>query len=318
VYQPATRLLTVLELLESRPVVSAAEIAAHLGVDRRSVRRYVVSLQDLGIPVEGVRGRLGGYRLGPGLRLAPLILTEDQAVAVGLGLLLIQHGGPAVGPAAVAGAQERLTRILPLPVRQRVDALRRAVAAEVADTGPRPDAQTVALLAGAADTGRRVHLRHGTTRATTERDVDPYGVVTVLGHWYVVGWCHLRRSIRSFRIDRVVDARLAAERFSRPDGFDSLAHLTAGIAGMPARFRASVLLDAPLAEVAARIPAAYAELEPHPQGTIARSPVDDLDAHARWLVSLGFGFRVIGPEALRDAVADLARTLAAVSGAPGL
>src|SRR4051812_48213538 len=125
---PASRLLEVLELLQSRPVTTGAEIADRLGVDRRTVRRYVESLHELGIPVEGQRGVGGGYRLRPGYRLPPLMLTDDEAVAVVLGLVAARRLGLELGGDHPEGALEKIHRVLPAPLRSRVEALETTLA----------------------------------------------------------------------------------------------------------------------------------------------------------------------------------------------
>lgn len=311
-YQPTTRLLTVLELLQAHDVLSGTEIARHLDVDPRSVRRYVTSLQDLGIPVEGVRGRTGGYRLGPGRRLAPLILTDDQAVAVALGLGLLRHAGPAVDGPVVAAALARLGRVLPETLRMRVEALERSITYESGPASDRPDAALVARLSAAVDFRRRVAIRYRAEDGReTERELDPYGIAVVLGHWYVAGHCHLRRGVRTFRIDRIVELRQTAGSFVPPAGFGAIDHVTRGIATMPSRFMAEVRFAVPITVATARIPAAYALLEPEGEAaTRARTPVDDPGAHARWLIGLGMPFVVISPPELRAALRALAVEIA--------
>src|SRR3954470_19923544 len=121
---PASRLLEVLELLQSRPVMTGAEIADRLGVDRRTVRRYVESLHELGIPVEGQRGVGGGYRLRPGYRLPPLMLTDDEAVAVVLGLVAARRLGLSTATPAVDTALAKIERVLPAGLRDRTQAVR--------------------------------------------------------------------------------------------------------------------------------------------------------------------------------------------------
>ena len=146
----------------------------------------------------------------------------------------------------------------------------------------------------------------------TRRVVDPYGIAATLGHWYVVGWCHLRHGIRSFRLDRVVGLESGAERFEAPTGFDVLGHLTRGIATMPSRHVLEVEYDVSPDVLAERVPPAYAVLEPIAGGTLARYPADDLDVMASYLVSLHLPFRVRAPSELRVALRRLAdRVLAA-------
>ena len=174
-YQPTTRLLTVLELLQARGSVTGPELARVLEVDRRSVRRYIVSLQDLGIPIEGTRGPGGGYRLRPGTRMAPLLFTEPEAVATTLGLLALRARGPVVDAAAREGAIAKLERTLPESTRGAVEALRAVVLDRPRDA-TRPNASTVALAAGAARRGDRPHPSYrGNPLDLTEPHVHPQG-----------------------------------------------------------------------------------------------------------------------------------------------
>ena len=313
-YQPTTRLLTVLELLQARGVMTGPELAALLEVDIRSVRRYIVSLQDLGIPVEGTRGPGGGYRLRPGHRTAPLLFTEPEAVATTLGLLALRARGPIVDAAAREGAIAKLERVLPAETRASVEALRDVVLDRPPDR-TRPEAPIVALAAAASRRRERLHLVYrGHRAADTERDVDPYGVAVTLDHWYLVGWCHLRGDVRQFRLDRVVALTVTGERAAEPpDGFDPLAFVTRGIATVPARHTAVVRFALPLADVVERIPLAYALFAEEADGVVARFPTDDLGAIARYLVGLGMPMALIGPDELRDTFRALADRLTALA-----
>src|SRR6266480_2083303 len=122
-YFPATRVLTVLELLQSRQRISGPELAERLEVDTRTVRRYIMMLQDLGVPVEAERGRYGSYRLRPGFKLPPLMFTDDEALALTLGLLAARKMGLAVAAPAVEGALAKIERVLPTTLRTRVQAV---------------------------------------------------------------------------------------------------------------------------------------------------------------------------------------------------
>lgn len=310
-YQPTTRLLTVLELLQARGSVTGPELARVLEVDRRSVRRYVVSLQDLGIPIEGTRGPGGGYRLRPGTRMAPLLFTEPEAVATTLGLLALGARGPVVDAAAREGAIAKLERTLPASTRASVEALR-AVMLDRPPDATRPDAATVALAAGAVRRGDRLHLVYqGNRLEQTEREVDPWGVAVTLDHWYLVGWCHLRDDVRQFRLDRVVALTTTGERAApAPDGLDPLAFVTRGIATVPARHVAVVRFTLPLADVVERIPLAYGLLDAVDGGVEGRFPSDDLDTTLRWLVGLGLPMRLVGPPELLVAAQAMAGRLA--------
>src|SRR5690349_6876803 len=198
VYSPATRLLAALEIMQARSSVTATELARRLAVEPRSVRRYVMMLQDLGIPVEATRGRYGGYRLRPGFKLPPLMLSDDEALAVTLGLLAAQGLGLGGAEPAVDGALAKIERVLALALRERVRGLRE---------------DWVSLFSAAAHNGQRVRMRYGPREGEeSERALDPYGLVYRAGRWYVVGYCHLRRAVRVFRLDRVLAAAPTDDR----------------------------------------------------------------------------------------------------------
>ncbi len=200
---PASRILALLELLQSRGQLDGAAIAAELQVERRTVRRYIVALEALGIPVDRERGRFGGYRLATGFRLPPLMFSEDEALALGLGLLAARQLGLADTAPAVASAQAKLERVLPAALKQR----QRGIAERVAlDLQPAVPANPAALstLGAAALAQQRVAMRYRDMQGRlSERPFDPYGLGYRGGRWYAVGHCGLRRALRSFRLDRI-------------------------------------------------------------------------------------------------------------------
>lgn len=309
VYHPTTRVLAVLELLQSRGPVRGAELAARLEVDGRTVRRYITMLRDLGIPVEAERGRQGAYRLRPGFKLPPLMLSDEEALAVVLGLLAARRLGLAGEAPAVEGALAKIERVLPATVRARVQAVEAALTIDLPppESPPpesRPPGETVVALSTAAQQGRRVRLRYrsGSDAAETERVVDPYGTVYRAGRWYAVGYCHLRAALRVFRLDRVLEAKPLDESFARPPGFDSLAHLLRALATLPYEWEAEVLLETTLPEAQPLISPALATLEATPAGLIMRCHVQDLDWLARFLAGLPWRMVVRRPNELRSAL----------------
>lgn len=149
-YSPTTRLLTILELLQARQQLSGAELAARLEVDRRTVRRYITMLHDLGIPIEATPGRYGGYRLRPGYKIPPLIFNEDEAAALVIGLLAARRIGLANATPAVEGALAKIERVLPPAVRERVTHLDEAVALDLAPAVRAAPSPLIATLGSAA------------------------------------------------------------------------------------------------------------------------------------------------------------------------
>jgi predicted DNA-binding transcriptional regulator YafY len=305
--RPATRLLGFLELLQSAPSVAGADAAARLGVDRRTIRRYVVALQELGIPVEGQRGAGGGYRLASGHRLPPLMLGDDEAVAVVAGLLAVRRLG-------LAGAEPGLAkvrRVLPATLRRRIEALESVMAFSDADAPTIPPVgATLLVLAEGALRHRRVAATYTPADgAPRRRELDPLGVVVHGGRWYVSARAAESGEARTFRADRLSDAVLGAPVAPPPEGFDAVAAVTRSLARVPWEHAVEVRLAAPVAAVAERLPAALAELAEDGDGTLLRMRADSLAWVAEVLAGLGCAFVVHAPDALRDEVGAVARRL---------
>lgn len=310
-YHPTTRVLTVLELLQARGRLSGPEIAERLEVDLRTVRRYVTMLQDLGIPVEAERGRHGGYRLRQGFRLPPLLFTDEEALAIMLGLLSARRIGLMASASTVESSLAKLERVLPPDVRARVAAVQETLTFEVVRGSALPATETVMTLATAVNECRRVAIRYASRQgAETERHVDPYGLVHLVGRWYAPGYCHLRADLRLFRIDRVRSVELRDETFQRPPRFDPLAFVQEALAVAPNTWQIEALLYTTLTEARAVIPAYEAALEVVDDGVIARTNVECLEEAARYLVRLGFRFSVRQPPELREVLGRLASQIA--------
>jgi predicted DNA-binding transcriptional regulator YafY len=305
---PAGRLLALLEILQSRPVASGAELADAIGVTERSLRRYVQRLVDLGIPVESERGPYGGYRLRPRYRLPPLMLTAEEAVAVTLGLLVARPLGVGAAVPAAASAMAKLQRVLPDAQRERVQALSQALGFVLPfGRATEVDAETLTELGAAAGQARQVRLTHRSPggRETT-RVVDPYGVVYHAGRWYLVGHDHLREDLRTFRIDRVTDVARTGERFSPPEGFDAVGHLVTSLAAVPYPLDVEVILDCDVERAQRLVPATVGTVQPHADGALLRIGAASAEWAAHHLVTLGVGFTVVRPEEVRQALRDLA------------
>ena len=309
-YSPVTRLFTLLDLLQSRPGVTAAYLAERLEVETRSVRRYVTMLQDLGIPVEAVRGRYGGYRLRPGFKLPPLMWTEEEAVAVTLGLQAIHQLGLSQTVPTVEGALAKVERVLPQTLREQVQAIQEAVVLDlISRSHPEPSTYMISLSL-AASQGKRVWMRYQARPGEErEREFDCYGLVYHHDRWYAVGYCHLRQNTRVFRLDRIYALEVRDERFTPPANFDCLAYMLQTFAAIPSRWLAEVLLQASLEHIREAVPATFATLEETPAGILLRAYDDDLQHTARFLVSLGCPFRVLQPPELVEEIRLLARAL---------
>ena len=316
-YNPTTRLLTILELLQAHQRLSGADLAARLEIDRRTVRRYITMLQDLGMPIEATTGRYGGYRLRPGYKLPPLIFTEDEALALTLGLLSARRLGLASAAPAIEGALAKVERVLSGTVRDRVSAIQETVALDLA-TAVRPAASPlVATLSTAAHQGQRVLLRYRSRdRQETERLFDPYAVVYHTGLWYTVGYCHLRAETRIFRLDRILLAEPAPDgtTFSRPNDFDALDFVRRTRAMIPRTWTAIVTPFTTHEEVVAHLPPAIAAFEETPDGILMRCTTDSPRWFAGILAGLECDFVVHEPTELRDTLRELANRLLTTAG----
>ncbi len=308
-YHPTTRVLAVLELLQTHGRLSGADMARRLQVDGRTLRRYIVMLEQIGIPITSERGRHGGYALVPGFKLPPMMFTEDEALALSLGLLAARSLGLAEAAPAVASAQAKLARIMPDGLKQRVSALDETVRLDLADGRAPRDNAALVVLSAAAQRGQRVHLHYRSGDVDTARDVDTYGLAYYLGYWYAVGWCHLRGGMRTFRLDRILAAVPAQGRFERPADFDALGHLRLSVASLPRAFSATVLLKTDLATARRALMETIGVFEQRADGVLLHNQSDDLAWLARQLAGVPFGLEILDPPRLRDELAAHARRL---------
>jgi predicted DNA-binding transcriptional regulator YafY len=312
VQTPTSRLLELLELLQTQPLVTGREIADQLAVDRRTVRRDVATLQRLGIPVEGERGVGGGYRLRPGYRLPPLMLSDDEATAMVLGLTAARRLG--LGEAEGAdGALVKIHRVLPDALRRRVEALEAALAFTAPPTTAEPPAgETALLLAEAIRRRRRVHLRYRSFAGEeTNRELSPYGLVVHGGRWYLAAHDHMRGALRTFRVDRIRRVAIGDDAaMPSPQDFNALAHVTRSLAQVPWPWEVEVLLELPIEDATRRVPRTLAELTEEEGGTALKMRVSSLDWAASLLAGLGCPFSVRRPDELRASVQALAQNLA--------
>ncbi len=310
VYRPTARVLTVLELLQSHGRMTGTELARRLEVDVRTVRHYIETLQDLGIPVEAERGRYGAYHLRPGFKLPPLIFTEDEALALTLSLLVARGHGLATATPAFAGVLAKVERVLPETTRARVQAVQQTVAFEYRPARSTPQFAVVATLSEAVQAGRRVRLHYRSARAdATERDFDPYGVACHAGVWYAVGHCHLRREQRLFRLDRIAQIAVTDETFSRPTDFDALAAVRRALASMPNVWQVAVWIETTLEVLQWRTGSTSAYFKEVDGGVLLHGEVEDLRWIAVMLAGLGVPFVIRAPPELRVALREYALAL---------
>jgi predicted DNA-binding transcriptional regulator YafY len=317
VLTPTSRLLELLELLQTRPLTTGREIADRLEIDRRTVRRYVTALQELGIPIEGQRGVGGGYRIRPGYRLPPLMLSDDETVAVVLGLIAARRLGLESEAESVDGALTKIHRVLPSTLRRQVEALETSLGFTADATDGTPvGSDVLLLLADAIRRRRRIHTSYRSfSGEETEREVSPFGLVVHVGRWYLAAHDHTREDLRTFRVDRMWRVELTARTAAPPpEGFDAVAYVSQSLARVPWKWEVEVLLELPVDHAARRIRTTLAELSDVGDGTLLRMRVGSLDWMATVLAGLGCAFTIRAPAELRENVRALAARLAAQVG----
>lgn len=306
----------MLEVLQANRQLTGGELAQRLGVDERTVRRYAARLAELGIPVEGLRGRHGGFRLSPGFKLPPLMLTDDEATAVVLGLLAGRRLG--LPGEATEAALAKVQRVLPTALRERVQALQETLGFTMAAReGAAPAVSAVLAFAAAARERRRVHLRYRSWNGVqSERSLDTYGLVFHSGRWYVTGHDHRSGEVRTFRVDRVLSVEPSAETYEVPDDLDPVQHVTRSLASVPYAHEVEVLLETTAGEARRRIPPSVATFAEAEGGVLMRARAERLDGMARMLAGLGWSFVIHRPDELRAAVRELGADLAVQAGRP--
>jgi predicted DNA-binding transcriptional regulator YafY len=310
---PTARLLELLELLQARPLTTGREIAAALDVDPRTVRRYIEALQELGIPIEGQRGVGGGYRVRPGYRLPPLMLSEDEAVVVVLGLIAARREGLDGERGSVDGALAKVHRVLPDALRRKAEALEATLAfTRAARQGAPVAGESVLLIADAIRRRRRIRTEYRTHAGErSRRALSPHGLVFHAGRWYLAAFDHLRDALRTFRVDRMSSIAVLREAaVAAPEGFDAVEHVSASLAQVPWGYEVEVVLDLSLDEAKRRLPRTLATLTETGEGTLLWMQVGSLEWMASVLAGLGCGFEIRSPDALRQHVRELARRLA--------
>ena len=315
-YHPTSRVLTVLELLQSRPSITGPELAERLEMDVRTVRRYITHLQDVGIPVEANIGRHGGYRLRPGFKLPPLMFTEEEATAIMLGLLGTSWLVIGQSSVAVEGALAKVSRVLPRQARERLQAMSSHLFFFSPHQEARPDVSLLITLSEAIGQQQRVAIDYRSYRdQLTHRKVEPYGMVGWDGRLYLVGYCCLRQDHRTFRLDRIQQVEMLAESFVRPENFDCRAYVMEQYSREAARWQIEVEFQAALYSVQQKIPTSYGSLTATAAGVLFQSQYEDLDDMARYLMALNLPFVIHHPPELREALLRLAEQMERIANA---
>ena len=306
---PTARALMALEAIQASPGITAADLGRRLGVTERAARRYVAILREADLPIDSVSGPYGGYRVGRGLRLPPLMFTAAEAM--GLVMAVLEGHRQAASPAdLVGGALAKIVRVLPERVAGPVRAVR-DVSADDRTPVRSPDPDLTTQLIEACSSARRVRLgyRVGGSRDRTI-DVDSWAVVLRHSRWYLLGWSHAAQARRVLRLDRIVSVETLPDTFTPPEDLDALRtleeHLSQGWT-----HPVDVLVDATVEQTGRWLPRSLARLQAEPDGrTRLLATTDEPGWYARQLAAIPAPFRVLGCGELRDAVAALGQRLA--------
>jgi len=313
---PAARALLALELLQGSPGITANRLGDKLGVSERAARRYVAILREAGIPIDSIRGRYGGYRVGRGLRLPPLMFSATEALGLVMAVLDGHHD--ASDPTdPVGGALGKIVRALPEPVAAQAEAVRRSAAPAPDRAAARPDPGTTSALVRACSSQRRVRLAYRSEAGSEwTAEVDPWAVVVRHGRWYLLCHAHAVDARRAYRIDRVRGVDVLDDTFTAPKDLDPVVLLEEHLA-VGWEYDVEVVIDAPLDTVGPCVPRSLGRLEPLDAATTRLvGSTSNPTWYAEQLAVLPASYRIVQCPELRDATRGIGRRLLAASDDP--
>ncbi|ADU01078.1 helix-turn-helix transcriptional regulator [Mycolicibacterium gilvum] len=306
------RVLQLLGLLQSRRVWSGDELAARLRVTTRSVRRDIDRLRELGYPVHASTGHGGGYQLGAGAALPPLLLDPDEAVAVAVCLRVAAGGSVAgVGESALR-ALSKLDQVMPSRLRSQVAAVHDTTVTLAGATDTPVEPEVLMTLARASRDHEHVTVGYTDVRGNvTSRRLEPYQLVTTGRRWYLMCFDRDRDDWRSLRLDRMSDVRAVGTTFIPREAPDAASYVRRAISSSPYPYVARVRYRAPADVVARVFPAASVDVEPDgPDACIVTVGADDPQRMVPWLAMPGCEFEVLEPDEVVDAVRVVAERIA--------
>lgn len=306
----ATRLLSLILLLQSRPNWKASDLAAELNVSERTVHRYMGMLDEMGIPIYSERGPYGGFSLVRGYKLPPLVFSAEEATVLYMGAHLVEEVWGQTYEDAVTAVTAKLDNVLPDELRQEVARARESlVVGGWARLDYRPWEPTIHALRQCIGERRCVRLVYwGLARQQrTDRVVDPYALAFQWGLWYLVGFCHLRQALRTFRVDRIQHITPLEERFTKPRDFSLREYLDRSMEFEP-NYTVVVHVEASMAAQVRERHEHWMEITEHDDGSISvRFGVANLDWAIGWVLSHGAAAKVLEPQELIAHVQEAAR-----------
>jgi predicted DNA-binding transcriptional regulator YafY len=316
VNETSSRLLTLLSLLQGRRDWPGGELADRLEVSRRTVRRDVERLRELGYPIESLVGPAGGYRLEAGAAMPPLLLDDEEAIAIAVGLRTAALASVAGIEEASLRALVKLEQVLPSRLRPRLRALR--AAAMTLPAGPTVDPQALTVVGSACRDSERLRFAYRARDGNeTRREVEPHSLVNHHRRWYLVAWDRGRDDWRSFRVDRIGKPALTGVRAAERElpAKDASAYVAKSISAMPVRYEARVILRAPAAEVRKQFAGGWGKVEPIDKKSCEYlTGDDDLNWLALRIAMLGVEFEVREPPELVEHLAALSRRIGRAAG----
>jgi len=309
---PTARALLALEILQSSPGITADRLADKLGVSERAARRYVGILREAGIPIESVRGPYGGFRLGRGLRLPPLMFTAIEALGLVMAVLDGHHNASdAADP--VGSALGKIMRALPAPVAAQAEAVRRATAPAPDRGAARPDPTITSALVQACSDHRGVRIGYRSEAGSEwTMDVEPWAVVVRHGRWYLL--CRTSKgATRAYRIDRVRAAQLLDSTFAPPAEFDPVATLERHLA-VGWEYDVEVVIHGPFERVAWHVPRTLGVLERVDEATSRLvGSTSNPPWYAEQLAGIPAPYHIVKCRELREAARLIGQRLLAAS-----
>jgi predicted DNA-binding transcriptional regulator YafY len=307
---PTARALLALESIQGKPGITGEELASRLGVSDRAARRYVGILREIGMPVESVSGPYGGYRIGRGARVPPLMFSTAEALGLVMAVLRGWHGSvESDHPAATALA--KIVRVLPATAAGPAEALRRVIAQNPSDAAATPDPELTATLAQACETRRQLRIRyHAWPGAGREMVVDPWAVVVRHGRWYLLCWSRTADARRVLRLDRVTQAEPTGDSAVLPADLDPVRDVEEHMAD-GWTYETEVRIDAPVEMAARCAPRTLGRLHAvDERSCLLRGSTDNPVWYAVQLAAMELPFTVLGSEPVRSEVRALADRLA--------
>jgi len=310
---PTARALLTLELIQASPGTTADRLASKLGVSERAVRRYVDILREADIPIESARGPYGGYRLGRGVRLPPLMFSATEALGLVMAVLDGHHS--ASDPTdPVGSALGKIMRALPEPVAAQAEAVRQTTAPAPDRAAARPDPGTTTALVEACSNHQRVRIGYCSESGSRwVTDVDAWAVVVRHGRWYLLCRSHFHDAPRTYRIDRVWSVEVLDGTCSPPADLDPVALLEENL-GIGWEYQVEIVIEAPLEAVGRCLPRTMGRLEPVDAGTTRLTgSTSNPTWYAQQLAAVPAPYRVLGGRELQEAVRVLGQRLLAAA-----